>query len=258
MWNRQVTYQKDSSAHESWSRRRKLKQEHKQFIEGLINGESAITSSVRDIKTQLLLKFPDFGSIHNCTIARWLKQELWWSYKQMEKKSIKTVTSESIRKFFESAYLQNIIASKGVEMIYIDEFSINTRHHKFRGWSKRGEKGYVRLSNSDFSASFIWALSSKQVYGVIGSHNSITSEVFKLYVKELWEHRSGCGALKSTPFILMYENWKVHTSKVMREFIAKSKLRSISTPSYSPICNAAEKLINSIKQQVKILHCRNG
>ena len=179
-------------------------------------------------------------------------------HKLLEMRMLPTVTPESIRKIFESAFIQHEAASKGVEIIYIDEFSINTRQHKFRGWSRRGQKSYVRLSNSDFSASFIWVLSNKQIYGIIGSQGSITSKLFKHYLKELWIHQNSCSTLKSTPFILIYDNAKMHRAEIVREFIANSKLRSICILSYSPICNAAEKLINSIKQHIKILHCQNG
>ena len=82
----------------------------------------------------------------------------------------------------------------------------------------------------------------------------VSSKIFKHYLKELWIHRNSCSTLKSTSFILMYDNAKIHIAEIVREFIANSKLRSICIPSYSPICNAAKKLINSIKQHIKILH----
>ena len=140
--------------------------------------------------------------------------------------------------------------------IYIDEFSVNTRHHQFYGWSKRGRRGLVRIQNNDFCMSFIWAVSNIKVYEIMGNQGSNKSKEFKFYLRELIESRRADPELEKVPFIMMHDNAGIHTSNELEEFISKSRLRSVSIVPYSPMLNLCEKLIAAIKSNLRMLQSK--
>ena len=78
--------------------------------------------------------------------------------------------------------IQQIISDEEIEMIFIDKFSVNTCHHYFRGWAKRGVKGYIKTDPHDFAMSFVWGVSSKSVYGLMGAESTITSSELMFYI----------------------------------------------------------------------------
>ena len=57
------------------------------------------------------------------------------------------------------------------------------------------------------------------VYGIFGSEYSIASKEVKYYIKQLVEWRKEHQEIDSIPFILMYDNEKVYTSKRVWDFI---------------------------------------
>ena len=98
--------------------------------------------------------------------------------------------------------------------------------------------------------SFIWAVSNLRVYGIFGNQSSNKSQEFKFYLRQLFNERNSNIEFKEKPFVLMYDNAKIHTSKEMREFIIKSKRRSIGIVPYTPILNPCEKLIGAVKSHL--------
>ena len=185
---------------------------------------------------------------------RCLKRDLGMTYKKLEIKPAPATTNQMFRKLLEGAKIQKCLKDKQVECIYIDEFTINTRHSQFRGWAKRGVKGWVKINKSDFAMSFIWALSDYQIYGILGVEGSITSEVFKHYIIELVSKRKCTPRRASEPFVFIWDNSRVHSNELINSFLVKSRLRAISIQQYSPVLNPWEKLINSIKSKIKIMH----
>ena len=54
------------------------------------------------------------------------------------------------RKLYESAILQVKLESAGRELIYIDEFSLNSKYNSYYGWTKRGGQGYIKINYDNF------------------------------------------------------------------------------------------------------------
>ena len=158
------------------------------------------------------------------------------------------------RKLLEGAKIQKCLKDRRVECIYVDEYTVNTWHHQFRGWARRGIKGWVKINKSDFAMSFIWALLDNQIYGLIGVEGSVTSDIVKHYVVELVSKRNRESDMTSKPFVIIWDNAKVHSNELIANFLVKSKLRAISIPQYTPVLNPWEKLINAIKAKIKIMH----
>ena len=107
------------------------------------------------LKIDLEHQFPEAQNISLSTIGRCLKTLLQMSYKKLEKKPIPCVRPENIRKFFECSLLLLRLEQHSVELIYFDEFSVNTRHNSFKGWTTKGSKGYVKTHNDSFTMSFV-------------------------------------------------------------------------------------------------------
>ena len=63
-----------------------------------------------------------------------------YSYKKSELHNPRWFTNEMIRSFFESAVIIMKLETEGIEVIYIDEFSLSSKKIGFHGWSKRGCK----------------------------------------------------------------------------------------------------------------------
>ena len=50
------------------------------------------------------------------------------SYKKLEIKPTPTITYQIFRKLLEEAKIQKCIKDRKIECIYVDEFTVNTRH----------------------------------------------------------------------------------------------------------------------------------
>ena len=72
-----------------------------------------------------------------------------------------------------------------VEQIFLDEFSVSSKYHKHKGWSKIGEKGFVKLNYDSFSMFFIVAFSEEKFYGIQGKTNATNSEDFIAFIKNI-------------------------------------------------------------------------
>ena len=72
-----------------------------------------------------------------------------------------------------------------VDQIFQDEFSVSSKYSKHKGWSKIGEKGFVKLNYDSFSMFFIVAFSEDKFYGIQGKTNAMNSEDFIAFIKNI-------------------------------------------------------------------------
>ena len=168
---------------------RKLDQQELFAIQDLVNLHRGNAIKLASVRAHLIRNFPNAKIPCLSTIGRYMRTQLKLSYKTLEKKRTTSTRPKNWRKFFESAWVQSILENQGVELIYLDEFSINTRHLKYEGWSSVGYKGYISVNLEEFSMSFIWALSKEQVYGIMGFPGSIDHTVVRHFIKLLWAYR---------------------------------------------------------------------
>ena len=196
--------------------------------------------------------------VHNSTISRCMSKHLGLSYKKLELKRPPALTLHSYRKWLESVLIQIELEKRDVEIIYIDEFHVNTRNHRFRGWTKKGEKGFITVDSKDFSMSFFWALSKTRVLGLMGKEETNKSEIVKHYLKCMFQDLNNRDISQAKRTIIVWDNAPVHTSNATIEFIRSAKLRVLSIPPYTPSLNPAEKLINAIKMKLKKFQANGG
>ena len=152
----------------SSSKRRKLKEIHKEYINSLVQSNITQQLTASSINKRLMNEFPEIDKVSNSTIIRWLRNDLRWSFKKLERKPAPATTIDSKRLLLEGAVIQKKLLELDVELIFIDEFSVNARHHEFSGWTKVGQKGYIMTETKEFSMSFICSVSTKRVLGLMG------------------------------------------------------------------------------------------
>ena len=230
--------------------RRRLNDEHVQCIKDFVQIYQPKAIKTSNIKARLVNNFPELNGIANSTLNRWMKIQCKLSYKRLEKKPLSSILPENIRKVFEAAYVFSELMNKGIELIYFDEFTINTRHLQFKGWTQRGRKGFVKLHKDWFAMSFVVALSEYKIYGIMGAEDAINTKTIKHYVEWMLVERNLCKEARKRSFALVWDNASINTSNEAVKFYLGSRIRVITLVPYTPALNPAEKLISAIKSQV--------
>ena len=119
---------------------------------------------VSSLKWKLLNNFKELKEISDSTIRRNLRNKLNMSFKRMIVMNPKSLIPESFSKMIQSASLLKILSDFGVELIFIDEFSISSRSSKVYGLAERGKKALISQYCGSVSISVITALSSNRYY----------------------------------------------------------------------------------------------
>ena len=101
--------------------------------------------------------------------------------------------------------------------------------------------------------SFIVALSSKRIYGIMGWGEAIDHSVVIYFITCLLFLRNKSSSTLETPFALIVDNSSVHVWEKMAKFYERSKVCSISITPYRPSLNTSEKLIWSIKRHLNCI-----
>ena len=230
---RQIDNKKEQNMFNGFAKRRKLKEIHKEYINSLVQSNIAQQLTASSISKRLVNNFPEMDKVSNSTIIRWLRNDLRWSFKKLERKPAPATTTNSKRLLLEGAAIQKKLLELDVEVIFIDEFSVNSRHHEFSGWTKLGQKGYIMTETKEFSMSFICSVSTKRVLGLMGVKESTTSDIVVIYLKRLFEELRKSNDNKNCECAIIWDNASVHSNSTVRAFIASSRLRVISIPAYS-------------------------
>ena len=228
-------------------RQRKLEQKHIDFINDCISSKADKLYTWRDVRHDLELEHPEVKPVSDTTVRRWMKRDLSMSFKKLERKNPNTFTPGKIRSLFESEAIQLKLWELEVEQIFIDEFSVNARHSSFYGWSKRGEKRHLRLHSDNFLMSFVFALSSLAVYGVMGTNETTNAGWIEYFIREMLDWRNSHKDNASRPFVIVMDNATVHTSFGMGSFLKKAGVGAVTITPYSPALNPCEKVINAVK-----------
>ena len=122
-------------------KKRKLKEDHEIFNNNLIESNHFEHWTSGKVNARLRDQFPNSPKVHNSTISWWMNKDLHFSYKRLNLRRPPEATENSFKKLLLSAALQFELVKRGIEIIFIDKFHVNTRHHRFRGWAKKDQKG---------------------------------------------------------------------------------------------------------------------
>ena len=124
--------------------------------------------TLTELKSKLVSRYPWLVSIAKSTLSRWLKNDLLMSYTKMSNMNPKVLKAENILQIARCASLIFKLITNNVEIIFIDEFSVNDRSHKQYELSTIGSKSLFVDRKSQFSFSFMIGLSQRCYYPVYG------------------------------------------------------------------------------------------
>ena len=130
-------------------------------------------------------------------------EDLKFSYKIWSKISLKTLTPENMRTYFESAAFQVKMQMEDIEVIFFDGFSLDSRKLKFYHWSCRGCPACLTFYEDQFNMNFIAGLSSRKVYGIVGVNGAVNSSVIISNLTNILESRNRDQDSKSVLFIFI-------------------------------------------------------
>ena len=192
------TLKKNEARRLAAGKRRKLKEEHKAHLEDIMDKKLGSHITIQSLKNDIISAYPELGTVSRSTIRRSITKDLSYRYKKAVSRPKVKFTHDKIRSYFESASLLWNLDQNKIEVIFIDEFSINTRSFQFYGWAKRGKKPYLKRTDSGFMMSFIVAVSKIRIYGIQGTTGTSTSDTIIEFVKELWTERNRDELLQSS------------------------------------------------------------
>ena len=228
------------------SARWKLRQDHLESIKQFAsNSNSTVVKKRRIVRLHLMRTFEDAPDVHINTIGYYMKENWRLPYKALESRHDYSYTSDNIMRFFESAAIQHQLRSKGVELIFFDEFSLNSLNMKHRGWILKWNKGYLEIDSNGFSMSFLVPLSDVRVYGIMGWSSSDDNNTVKHFVISLLSFRNQTPSITNSPFALVNDNASVDIWDRMVKFYKISNFSIISIAPYFPRLNISE--ISSVR-----------
>ena len=121
------------------NKKKKLSQQHLDFLKEFLSGISSVPLKVSSIKNRLEKNFEEMQNVSESTIRRDLKARLNMNYKRMSLVNPKNLTNENVWRMIQSATLFKILSNYDIELIFMDEFSINLRTSKAYGWAEKGK-----------------------------------------------------------------------------------------------------------------------
>ena len=187
----------------------------------------------------------------NSTLAHTLKKKLNMSYRILSIQPPKTTTKEHIRTYWESVMIQCSLASRGFELIYVDEFHISTHRSRFKGWAFKDCKAAVTSTMDKFSMYFTLGVSENHIYGFMASKKANNAEIFIHFLDNLMKCRDKVleGSISKACFII--DNASIHKTTDVKIFVRSRMIPLLTIPSYSPALNGAETMIQAIKSKVR-------
>ena len=126
---------------------RRISQAHVESIFEFLKTKRLWRVTVKDIMTYIESS-TNLRKLSSFSFRKILSQSLNYSYKKADKLCSITLKQNKIHKFCESASIQIRLEWKGIELIYIIEFSFNSRQNKLYNWSERGRKKHLLRQTS--------------------------------------------------------------------------------------------------------------
>ena len=136
------------------------------------------------------------------------------------------------------------LAQQKTTIIYVVGFEYSSHASNLYGWVKRERTGDRRVMQNHFQASFMIAISANKIHGVAATTKTYNSKKFIYLLSKLVSNTD-------EKYALIWDNAKIHISKLVQKFLRDHKLWMITIPAYSPVVNAAEKIILIIKSRIR-------
>ena len=159
-------------------------------------------------------------------------------------------SKENFRNFYEAAFLQHQLKWLGYKLIFADEFHISFKDSSFYNWSKRIFPAVLEINPDSQIMSFVIAISSTKVEGLMASMGSIIAKSFSLFIYDICEAIQDSETNPEKTWFI-FDNTSLHRSKEFSKFVQKKRIKCLTIPPYSPQLNPAEKIIAYIKSKIR-------
>ena len=132
-------------------------------------------------------------------------------------------------------------------IISLDETSTDTHLKYSLGWSKKGSKKQIPLTNKKIRYTMITSISNKKIIHNKIIKNSCNGDIFFDYIKELVKKLP-----KDKHWFIILDNARIHHYKIIKEYISNiNNVSFIYNVPYSPETNPIEHVFNDFKRILK-------
>ena len=185
------------------------------------------------------------------TIRRILKYKLLYSYKRVSNRPLKLILDNKVSdKLCFINFYSKLIESK-VNIIQIDEFSVNSSVTPSRAWIPKGKTGFVWVGEVMKNFNIIIAIWRDRVVFYKISYSNTNSEVFISFLKELMERLREERESNKINYILSLDNASYHKSNIVKSFMTNGNIKAFTNVPYTPEFAAVEIWINWIKNNIR-------
>jgi len=155
-----------------------------------------------------------------------------------------------------SNWLKNILPQiikrakkKGATLLFLDEAGVRSDNHGGRTWGRKGKTPIVKVVGRKQSINAISAVGPRGEFWWDTYKGRFNSDVMIEMLKKLMRNRK-------KPVILVLDNYSVHTSKKVTNYILslKGRLTLEFLPSYAPECNPDELVWRQTKSHELTRH----
>ena len=103
---------------------------------------------------------------------------------------------------------------------------------------------YRKLLPDKFQASFMLAVSSEKVHGIMATPNTFNAKKFKYFLEQLANSTT-------SKYVIICDNAKIYLANLIQKYLAERKISLITIHAYSKFVNPCEKAILIIKSKVR-------
>ena len=147
LFNKAIIRQKKENVH--WSKKSTiLSDEHHEFLKDLLIKPQNSLLTLDKIKREIISKFENIPDFSLETLRLELRNKTRANYKVVSKINCKFSRASNIISFGRMSKLVESLVKQNVELIFFDEFSINSRSSKMYGWGIRGQKACIMHQES--------------------------------------------------------------------------------------------------------------
>ena len=116
-----------------------------------------------------------------------------------------------------------MLSNYGIEIIFIDEFSINSWSHKIYGWTEKEKKAltYKYLGSEFFALSLDYP--QKDSIHLRLNNTTIDSTIFWQYLEELIKEQKEVEFSDKNFVLLPWDNTTIYKTKIVRELLVEHK-----------------------------------
>ena len=116
-----------------------LSDNHWEFIKEIVSKPLEAPLTLREILKLLKAKYDEWNWVLSEILRKFVKSKVKMSFKRISLIEQKTTTASNFRKALRVAWVIKTLLDIDWECVFIDEFSVSSKHNYFKGWGLRGK-----------------------------------------------------------------------------------------------------------------------